>query len=106
MIGIEILLDLKKEYKHIKIIVLLPSWSVDLGLSPIQQERCKKIIDQCDKTIVMRGQYAPPNINIRKLWMIEHSSICIACWQGGQCYTKQTIDLAKEKGCKIRILRP
>lgn len=45
-------------------------------------------------------------MNKRNKYMVENSSVIIACYNGKPSSTGNTIRFAKEKGCKVRIISP
>ena len=45
-------------------------------------------------------------MNERNKFMVERSSVVIACYNGKPSGTGNTLRYAKEKGCKIRIINP
>ena len=103
MIGTEILLKLKKKH-NIQIIAVVPCLGQELKWSPKQQKRYNQILKQCDNKIVLSPQYTPTCMNERNKFMVDNSSVCIACWNGKPSGTSNTIKFAKEHGCKIKII--
>ena len=45
-------------------------------------------------------------MNDRNRYMVEHSSLVIACYNGKPGGTKNTLRFAQESGCKIHIINP
>ena len=45
-------------------------------------------------------------MNDRNKYMVDHSSVVIACHNGQPSGTGNTIRFAKENGCKIRLINP
>ena len=106
MIGTEILLDLQKKYKDIKIIAVIPCKGQEKKWIPSQQTRYHNIIKQCDDTIILSDTYTKTCMNDRNKYMVEHSFVVIACFNGIPSGTGNTIRFAKENGCKIKIIKP
>ena len=106
MIGTEILLDLQNQYKDIKIIAIIPCKGQEKKWKPYQQTRYHNIIKQCDDTIILSDTYTKTCMNDRNKYMVEHSSVVIACFNGIPSGTGNTIRFAKENGCKIKIINP
>ena len=105
MIATEILLELRKTYQ-IKIIAVIPCLDQEIKWKPEQQARYRKIVEQCDDQIILAEQYTPTCMNDRNKYMVERSSVCIACWNGKPSGTGNTIRFAKESGLKIKIIDP
>ncbi len=105
MIGAEILIELRKTCK-IKIVAVVPCLGQESKWNPSQQERYKRILSQCDDVIVLSDHYYKDCMNDRNKYMVDHSGVCIACWNGKPSGTGNTVRFAKEKGLKIRIINP
>ena len=105
MIGTEILIELRKNH-NIKIIAVVPCLGQEIRWKPSQQARYKKILNECDEKIILANHYTPDCMNIRNKFIVDHSSICIACWNGKPSGTGNTVRFAKENGNKIRIINP
>lgn len=100
MIATEILLELRETYK-IRIIAVIPCLDQEIKWKPEQQARYRKIIEQCDDKIILSKQYTQTCMNDRNKYMVEHSSVCIAYWNGKPSGTGNTIGFAEENGLKI-----
>ena len=105
MIATEILLELRKT-KNIKVIAVVPCANQELKWSAKQQERYRKILNLCDDKIILSDIYTPNCMNERNKYMVENSSVCIACFNGSSGGTKNTLLYAKQKGLKIKIINP
>lgn len=103
MIGTEILLKLKKKH-NIQIIAVVPCLGQELKWSAKQQERYNKVLKQCDNKIILSPQYTPTCMNERNKFMVDNSSVCIACWKGKASGTRNTLLYAKQKNCKTKII--
>ena len=97
---------LQKIYKDIKIIAVIPCKGQEKKWKPSQQTRYHKLIKQCDDTIILSDTYTKNCMNDRNKYMVEHSSVVIACFNGIPSGTGNTIRFAKENGCKIKIINP
>ena len=104
MIGTEILLKLKKKH-NIQIIAVVPCLGQELKWSAKQQKRYNHILKQCDNKIVLSLQYTPTCMNERNKFMVDNSSVCIACWNGKPSGTRNTLLYAKQTNCKIKIIK-
>lgn len=104
MIGTEILLKLKKKH-NIQIIAVVPCLGQELKWNAKQQERYNQILKQCDNKIILSSQYTPTCMNERNKYMVDNSSVCIACWNGKPSGTRNTLLYAKQTNCKIKIIK-
>lgn len=103
MIGAEILLELKNNY-NIKVVAVIPCLNQEAKWKQSQQKRYKRILLQCNETIVLSKTYYTNCMNDRNKYMVEHSNVCIACWNGKPSGTSNTIRFAKNAGCKVKII--
>ena len=104
MIGTEQLIELRKTYSDIKIFAIVPCKGQEIKWKQSQQERYHNILKQCDDVITLTKEYTPTCMNERNEYMVKNSSIVIACWNGKPSGTGNTIQFAKENGCKVRII--
>ena len=106
MIATEILLEFKKIYKDIKIIAVIPCLGQEKNWKQSQIDRYYEILNQCDEKIILSKTYTKTCMNDRNKFMVDHSSVVIACYNGQPSGTENTIRFAKENGCKIRLINP
>lgn len=106
MIAAEIILELKKSYKNVRLIAVIPCLNQEIKWKPEQQKKYNTILKQCDEEIVLSNIYTPTCMNDRNKYMVEQSSVVIACFNGKPSGTGNTIRFAKEKGLKIKIINP
>ena len=105
MIGAEILIDLRKEH-NIKVIAVVPCLGQELKWKHDQQKRYKDILKKCDDIITLFEHYTPTCMNDRNKYMVKHSTICIACWNGKPSGTGNTVRFAKQNGNRVRVINP
>lgn len=106
MIGAETLIKLRKKHKEIKVIAVVPCKGQEIKWKPQQQKRYRKILKQCDDVLILSDTYTKTCMNDRNKFMVQHSSVVIACFNGKPSGTGNTIRFAKEQGLKIRIINP
>ncbi|MBE5758204.1 MAG: DUF1273 domain-containing protein [Clostridiales bacterium] len=106
MIGCETLINLKKNHKEIFVIAVVPCKNQEIKWKPEQQKKYHTLLKKCDAVIILQEEYTTDCMNKRNKYMVEHSSVVIACYNGKPSGTGNTIRFAKEKGCKVRIINP
>jgi len=106
MLAAELVLELKKSYKNVRLIAVIPCLNQEIKWKPEQQKRYNTILKHCDEKIVLSNIYTPTCMNDRNKYMVEQSSVVIACFNGKPSGTGNTIHFAKEKGLKIKIINP
>lgn len=104
MIGAEKLIELRKTYSDIKIFAIVPCKGQETKWKQSQQERYHNILKQCDDVITLSEEYTPTCMNERNKYMVNKSSVVIACWNGKPSGTGNTIRFSKENGSKVRII--
>lgn len=106
MIAAETIIELKKDFPNVKLIAVVPCKDQEKHWKPSQQERYWKIIGQCDEKTILAKHPSRRCFNERNLYMVKHSSVCIACWNGKPSGTGNTVKFAKENGLKVRVINP
>lgn len=107
MICAEIVLELKKQYPHIKLIGALPCKTQSDGWKALQKARYNKIMKQLDGVRCIYDTYIGKEcMHERNRYMINNSSLVIALFNGKPGGTKQTLEYAKSQGLKIEIITP
>jgi uncharacterized phage-like protein YoqJ len=105
MICVETLLELKKKYKHIIIIGVLPCKDQDCKWPEKEQKRYRKLLDQLDYIRCKYDKYIGAECMLeRNRFMVDNSSKMIALFNGQNGGTKSTIDYAKKRGLDIEII--
>lgn len=104
MIAGETLIELRKRHKEIKIIAVVPCRDQEIKWKPEQQKRYKNLLKKCDDVIILQENYTADCMNKRNKYMVDNSSVVIACYNGKPSGTGNTIRFAKENGCKVRIV--
>ena len=105
MIATEILIKLRKKYP-IKIIAVIPCIGQEKVWNDEQQKRYRIILKKCDEKIILNKSYTSTCMNERNKFMVEHSSMVIACYNGLYGGTRNTINMTKRCGCEIKIINP
>ena len=106
IICAEIVLELKKKYHYVILEGAIPCLNQDAKWNYQSKERYRKILEQCDVKTVLSEVYTPTCMNDRNKYMVEQSDVIIAIWNGKPSGTGNTVQFAKEKGCKIKIINP
>ena len=100
-IAAEAVLDLKKKYPQVKLILVLPCPEQTKGWSEDEVDRYNEILSKADKIVYTADHYYRGCMHVRNRHLVDFSSYCI-CYQtketGGTAYT---VNYAKEKGLTI-----
>ena len=107
MWAAEAVLDLKKEFPHIKLIAAIPYPEQSKGWSEKYALRYNAILSKCDEKVIISPHYHSSCMHLRNRYMVDHSDVLIAIFddskKGG---TASTLNYAKKKGMEITVLIP
>ena len=107
IIFAEIILKLQNIYKNIKLECAIPCLNQTELWKEKDKIRYNKILKMCDKiTYVSNSDYYKGCMEKRNKYMVDNSDLIIAIWNGSNSGTKNTIDYAKQKKLKIKIINP
>ena len=104
MIGAEILINLRKRNKHIKIVAVVPCCNQEIKWAKSQQIRYHRVLKKCDEIIILSNKYTTTCMIERNRFMVENSNTVIAGYIGENGGTRYTIQYAQEKGLQIFII--
>ena len=94
-------LELKKEYPHIKLILVLPCKTQTRGWKPEDIYRYEKIKCEADKIVYTSEAYYKGCMQKRNRHLVDNSSLCICYLLEDQGGTSYTVRYAREKTLKI-----
>jgi len=102
MWAVEILIDIKKSYPHIKIVGAIPFLGQETKWYKETQIKYNNLLKQLDKIeYVSSPGYSAYKMQIRNEWMVNHSKIVIAVWDGTPGGTANCVKYARSKNKKI-----
>lgn len=97
----EIVLDLRKRNKEIRLICAIPHDGFEARWSPSWQELYRYVLAEADLTRVISKGYHTGVYQVRNEWMVNHSARVIAVFNGQPSGTKNTIDYACRQGVPV-----
>ena len=104
LIASEIVLGLKYNYNHITLEYAIPFPKQSSRWGFKNQERYNEILSMADKISVLSPSYYKGCLQVRNKYMIDHSSILIAVFNGSDGGTKNTIELARKKNLDVWLV--
>ena len=96
----EIVLEKKKHNTALHLICAIPHPGFENKRSEYEKERYMRILQDADYTTTVSDHYFRACYQRRNEFMVDHSSLVIAVWNGAPSGTQNTIDYAKKKGVK------
>ena len=100
----EIVMDLRKRNKEIKLICAIPHDGFEARWSPSWQELYRYVLAEADLTRVISKGYHTGVYQVRNEWMVNHSTRVIAVFNGQPSGTKNTIDYAYRQGVPVVLI--
>ena len=97
----EAVIALRRTHREITLEAAVPydgqesQWSADL------RERYNRILKDCDAVTLLQDSYTPDCMMRRNRYMVDHSSVLIACYDGQAGGTWNTIKYAMEKDIEV-----
>ena len=97
----EIVLEKKKHNTALHLICAIPHPGFENKRSEYEKERYMHILQGADYTTTVSDHYFRACYQRRNEFMVDHSNLVIAVWNGEKSGTKNTIDYAIKYGVKI-----
>lgn len=97
----EIVLKKKKENKDVHLICAVPHPGFEKRRSEYETERYEDIIKNADYVTTISDNYYRACYQKRNIWMVNHSSLVIAVFNGTASGTKNTVDYARKIGVRV-----
>lgn len=100
----EIVLRLRSEGEDVKLICASPYEGFERGWRADWQHRYNAILRNADLVRYICSGYSRACFQIRNEWMVNHSSLVIAAFNGEPGGTKNTIDYAAKASVTVRLV--
>ena len=97
----EAVLALRQSCPDLTLEAAVPCRGQEKGWSKPQQQRYRALLARCDSVTVLQESYRPGCMQRRNRYMVERSSLLLACFNGSPGGTMNTILLARRQGCKV-----
>ncbi len=97
----EAVVALRDEHPGVTLEAAVPFAGQDLRWSADVRRRYSRLAESCDDVTVLRGEYTPTCMMERNRYMVDHSSLVIAVFDGRAGGTRNTIRYAAARGVEI-----
>ena len=94
-------LDLKKDYPQIKLILVLPCRTQSRGWKQEDIEEYNRIMKAADKVVYTSQDYNNGCMHKRNRHLVDNSSLCICYLNSNTGGTAYTVDYAISVGCRV-----
>ena len=100
----EAVLDLRETYPDVRLEAAIPCCSQPDKWSKKDRLRYNSLIDSADSVTVLQAEYTPDCMMKRNRYMVDRSSMLIACFDGRPGGTMSTILYAQRQGLTTLII--
>lgn len=101
LMAADAVLQLKKEFPHIRLIMVLPCRDQIRGWRGEDIRHYECILTRADKVVYVQEKYSPDCMQKRNRHLVDYSSVCVAYCTRDTGGTAYTIRYARQKGLKI-----
>jgi len=100
----EAVLSLRKELPTLRLIAAVPYPSFEQRWSHEWQHRYYDVLAQSDLIKYICPQFSLSSYQQRNIWMVDHSSLLIAVFNGSAGGTKNTLDYARSQNVRTVLI--
>ena len=100
-LAAQTVLNLKKDYQQIKLILVLPCKTQTRGWKQEDIEEYNRIMKAADKVVYTSQDYYNGCMHKRNRHLVDNSSLCICYVNSNTGGTAYTVDYAKSVGCRV-----
>ncbi len=104
LVAAEIVLRLREQDDRLKLICALPHPGFGLNWGGGWTERFQNVLEQADLKRTICPSFSYASYQVRNEWMVDHSGLVIAVFNGERGGTKNTLDYAKKSGVLCVII--
>lgn len=93
---------LRREFPYLRVVMVIPCQNQDAPWSERDRSLYRTLLRLSDERIVLHEQYTVSCMHERNRYMIDHSSVCIACHDGRvRGGTASTVRYAAQSGIRV-----
>ena len=100
-LAAQTVLNLKKDYPQIKLILVLPCRTQSRGWKQEDIEEYNRIMKAADKVVYTSQDYYNGCMHKRNRHLVDNSSLCICYLNSNTGGTAYTVDYAISVGCRV-----
>ena len=100
----EAVLQLRAEHPDVTLEAVIPCGSQPDRWGIAQRQRYNRLLDACDSVNVLQIHYTPDCMQKRNRYMVDHSSLLLACYTGYSGGTQSTLLYAERQGIQTLVI--
>ena len=100
----EAVLALREQHGDVTLEAAVPCADQSKSWNAGQKEKYAALLERCDRKTVFRDTYSPGCMQERNRYMVDSSSMLVACFDGRPGGTMTTIAYARRAGLEIKML--
>ncbi len=100
----EAVLDLRRRYADVSLEAAIPCGTQPDKWKIQQRQRYNRLLDSCDRVNVLQINYTPDCMLRRNRYMVDRSSLLLACYDGRPGGTMSTILYAQRRECTVILI--
>ena len=97
----ESVLALRAAHPEVTLEAAIPCPSQAAAWPPGQRERYARLVEACDYETMVSARYFPACMHRRDRYMVDHSSLLIAAFDGTPGGTRYTVEYAMRRGVSV-----
>lgn len=102
----EAVLELKSRHSDVTLEAAIPCPTQADHWAEHDQQRYRTLVVACDYETMVQHQYGPGCMQRRNRYMVDHSALVIAVYDGMPGGTRQTLEYALRRGLSFVDIRP
>ena len=106
IMAAEAVLELQKEYPEVTLEIAVPFEAQATKWAADYRTRWQECIDRADVVTVLSHEYTKSCLFVRNLYLVTQADILLACLDGQEGGTKNTVEYAKRNGCRVCVIPP
>ncbi len=106
LIAAETVLKMKKRYKDIRLVAVLPCREQTDLWNENDRIRHDAVMRQADNSFMVCEEYSEDCMIERNRYLVENSAYCVATWTGSVGGTSMTVNMAKKECLRLFIIDP
>ena len=103
-LAAETILHLRREFPHIRLILVLPCKNQTQGWRADYVRRYEAVMEQADRVIYTGDEYTAECMRRRNRRLVDHSGVCAAYCTRSLGGTAYTVDYAQRQGIRVIFL--